>query len=249
MSNPVSLQGQNALITGAGRGIGRAVARGFAEAGAQVACVARTENQVADVARQIQDAGGHALAQVCDVSQRDQVEAMYHAVDQALGGIDIVVLNAGIELEKAAVADSNPDLWTAVLDTNLFGAYLCARTAVPYLQARGGGKIIVVGSGMGHKGAAGSSAYCVSKAGLWMLTRVLAQEVWQDGIAVNELIPGPVDTDMTQWVANQPDGKPAAWASEWFKQPEEVVPLALFMASQPRKGPTAQSFSLMCRDN
>ncbi len=142
-----------------------------------------------------------------------------------------------------------PICGAAVLDTNLVGAYLCARTAVPYLKARGGGKIIVVGSGMGHQGAADSSAYCVSKAGLWMLTRVLAQEVWQDGIAVNELIPGPVDTDMTQWVADQPVGQPAAWASEWFKQPEEVVPLALFMASQPHKGPTAQSFSLMCRDN
>ncbi len=237
------------MITGAGRGIGRAIALGLAAAGAQVACVARTENQIAAVTRQIQADGGHAVAHVCDVAQRHQVETVFHTAAQVLGGLDIVVLNAGIELEKASVAASDPALWTAVLDTNLVGAYFCARTAVPYLKARGGGKIIIVGSGMGHRGAADASAYCVSKAGLWMLTRVLAQEVWQDGIAVNELIPGPVDTDMTQWVADQPAGKPPAWASEWFKQPADVVPLALFLASQPRKGPTAQSFSLMCRDN
>ncbi len=249
MVHTVSLQERNALITGAGRGIGRAIAQGFAESGAKVACVARTESQIATVASQIQADGGSAIARVCDISRQDKVEAMYHEVAKALGGIDIVVLNAGIELEKSSVADSDPELWAEVLNTNLIGTYFCARASVPYLKARGGGKIITVGSGMGHKGVAGSSAYCVSKAGMWMLTRVLAQEVWADGITVNELIPGPVDTDMTQWVAGQPEGKPAAWASEWFKQPEEVVPLALFMASQPRKGPTAQSFSLMSRDN
>lgn len=242
------LAGQVALVTGAGRGIGRALAMGFAQAGAHVVCAARTASQIAATAESIRAEGGQAIAITCDVSRLDEVDRMYHTLQRALGGLDLVVLNAGIELEKGTIEASQPQLWTAVLETNLFGPYYCARAAIPHLRRRGGGKIIVVGSGMGHKGVAGSSAYCCSKAGLWMLTRVLAQEVWADGITVNELIPGPVDTHMTQWVAQQ-GGQPANWESEWFKEPEDVVPLALFMATQPAKGPTAQSFSLMRRDN
>lgn len=247
MMAEMSLQDRKVLITGAGRGIGAALARGFARAGAHVACAARTEAQVSAVAAEIAAEGGQALGLVCDVSHLAQVEAMCCTAARTLGGLDILICNAGMEMAKATVADSDPDMWGQVLATNLTGAYYCARTAVPYLRRQGGGKIIMVGSGMGHKGAARSSAYCCSKAGLWMLTRVLAQEVWADGISVNELIPGPVDTAMTGWTRTQ--GQPAAWESEWFKQPEAVVPLALFLARQPAMGPTAQSFSLMRRDN
>ena len=240
----LQLQGRTALITGAGRGIGRAVALGFARAGAQVACAARTTDQVQAVAAEIAAAGGSALALTCDVTDVSQVEAMCAQTVTGWGGLDILVINAGVEMAKSTVDDSDPALWAQVIQTNLIGAYHCARAAVPYLQARGGGKIIVVGSGMGHRGAARSSAYCCSKAGLWMLTRVLAQEVWDAGIAVNELVPGPVDTDMTRQAE-----LPSNWSSEWFKQPEDVVPLALFLATQPHIGPTAQSFSLMRRDS
>lgn len=242
-----TLQGRTALITGAGRGIGRAIALGFARAGAQVVCAARTSAQVQAVADEIAAAGGSALALTCDVTDVAQVEAMYAQTTTARGGLDVLVINAGVELEKNTVADSDPALWAQVIQTNLIGAYHCARAAVPHLQARGG-KIIVVGSGMGHRGAARSSAYCCSKAGLWMLTRVLAQEVWDVGIAVNELVPGPVDTDLSRWARRQAD-LPPDWSSEWFKQPEDVVPLALFLATQPPVGPTAQSFSLMRRDS
>jgi 3-oxoacyl-[acyl-carrier protein] reductase len=100
---------------------------------------------------------------------------------------------------------------------------------------------------MGHRGSASGSAYACSKAGLWMLTRVLAQEVWQDNISVNELIPGPVDTTMTSG-ATARSGPAFTTNSEWIKTPEDVVPLALFLATQPTIGPTAQSFSLMRRD-
>lgn len=241
------LQGRTALITGAGRGIGRAIALAFARDGAKVACAARSTHQIAAVTKEILQADGQALALPCDVSNLDQVEAACAYVTQEFDGLDILVINAGIELEKSPVADSDPAAWAQVVQTNLVGAYYCARAAVPHLRARGGGQIIVVGSGMGHRGTAGSSAYCCSKAGLWMLTRVLAQEVWDDGIAVNELVPGPVDTDMTRWARSQQEAPPD-WSSEWFKQPEDVVPLALFLARQPAGGPTAQSFSLMRRD-
>lgn len=243
-----ALQGRTALITGAGRGIGKAIALGFAQEGAKVACAARSTAQVESVANQIADVHGQALALTCDVTDFTQVEAMCSQTVTVLGGLDILVINAGIELELNTVASSEPAKWTQVIQTNLIGAYLCARAAVPHLQERGGGKIIVVGSGMGHRGTARSSAYCCSKAGLWMLTRVLAQEVWDSGIAVNELVPGPVDTDLTRW-ARQQEEVPSNWSSEWFKQPEDVVPLALFLATQPHIGPTAQSYSLMRRDS
>ena len=105
-----------------------------------------------------------------------------------------------------------------------------------------------MGSGLGHRGMAGTSAYACSKAGLWMLTRVLAQELWPYQISVNELIPGPVVTSMAGEQAAQRQGA-FAMEGEWVKTPEEVVPLALFLATQPPIGPTAQSFSLMRRDN
>ena len=242
------LANRRAIVTGASRGIGRAIAEGFAGADAAVGCLARDETRLAEVDASIRTAGGTAYWATCDVALTEQVDAAMRSLTDRLGGLDILVVNAGIELEKAAVVDSDPTKWAAVLNTNLIGAYHCLRAATPFLRASGDGRVIVVGSGMGHKGAAGSSAYCVSKAGLWMLTRVFAQEVVDQGIAVNELIPGPVDTDMTRWSATQGE-RPATWATEWFKQPEEVVPLALFMAGQPAGGPTAQSYSLMRRDN
>ena len=165
-----------------------------------------------------------------------------------MGGLDILVVNAGIELEKTSIEESDPAKWVAVLNTNLIGAFHCLQAASPYLRSSGDGRVIMIGSGMGHKGSAGSSAYCVSKAGLWMLTRIFAQEMVEKGISVNELIPGPVETDMASWLEDQV-GRPPAWETEWFKQPEDVVPTALFLASQPKGGPTAQSFSLMRRDN
>jgi len=116
------------------------------------------------------------------------------------------------------------------------------------LKQRGAGKIITIGSGLGHRGYAGGSAYSCSKAGLWMLTRILAQELMQYKISVNELIPGPVQTSIDD-NAKTSNSKVKSMESEWQKQPKDVVPLALFLASQPDIGPTAQSFSLMRRDN
>ena len=130
----------------------------------------------------------------------------------------------------------------------MIGAYYCARVAIPYLRQRGAGKIITVGSGIGHRGLPSSSAYACSKAGLWMLTRVLAQELWQFNISVNELVPGPVITDRTQDMQDARQDTVFAIDSEWIKTPEDVVSLALFLATQPDKGPTAQSYSLMRRD-
>jgi 3-oxoacyl-[acyl-carrier protein] reductase len=146
------------------------------------------------------------------------------------------------------VEDSDPEAWRTTLEVNLLGAYYCAQAAIPALKQRGAGKIITLGSGLGHRGMGGMSAYACAKAGLWMLTRVLAQELASSQISVNELIPGPVVTSMAGAQAAQGQGV-FAIEGEWAKTPNEVVPLALFLATQPAIGPTAQSFSLMRRDN
>lgn len=189
------------------------------------------------------------MAVQTDVTDLEAVRRMCWMTADAFGGIDILVINAGVNYDRRRVEDSQPEDWRATLEVNLIGAYYCAQAAIPYLKQSGAGKIITLGSGLGHRGKAGGSAYACSKAGLWMLTRVLAQELWPDNISVNELIPGPVETTMTFDILKEREGTVFALESEWIKTPEDVVPLALFLATQPAKGPTAQSFSLMRRDN
>ena len=236
-----------AIVTGAGRGIGRAIAIAYAQAGAAICCAARTLAEIESTVREIASRGGQAIAVQTDVTELDSVERMFQETAAHFGGLDILVINAGALHERKHVLDSQPENWRATVEVNLIGAYLCAKTAIPYLRRRGAGKIITIGSGVGHRGRAGSSAYACSKAGLWMLTRVLAQELWPDNISVNELVPGPVKTAMNVDVSAR--GGSSLAESEWMKTPEDLVPLAMFLATQPEIGPTAQSFSLMRRDN
>ena len=243
-----SLEGKVAVVTGAGKGIGRAIAIGFASEGASVCCAARTAFDLKEVAGEITSGGGKAIAVQTDVTSFDDVERMNKAAADAFGGIDIVVVNAGGNLERSRVEDGDPDLWAATIDLNLKGAYYTAKSAIPYLKERGGGKIITIGSGIGHNGRVSSSAYACAKAGAWMLTRVLAQELWEHNISVNELVPGPVATPGATAAWQQEENSVNTIDSEWVKQSADVLPLALFLATQPDKGPTSQSFSLMRRD-
>jgi 3-oxoacyl-[acyl-carrier protein] reductase len=159
------------------------------------------------------------------------------------------VSNAGSGGVNHTVEGSDAAAWERTVKVNLIGSYLVARAAIAPLKARGGGQIITLGSGQGHRALPGKAGYACSKAGLWMLTRVLALELKPYGINVNELIPGPVKTEMTAdpltlaRLAESPDLQ-----GEFFKEPEDMVPLLRFLARQPRLGPTGQSFSLARRD-
>jgi 3-oxoacyl-[acyl-carrier protein] reductase len=233
------LQDQVAVITGAGRGIGRAIALAYAEAGAAVVCGARSSAEIDETARMITEAGGRALAHSIDVGDYASVAALYQRAGEAFGGVDIVVANAGVANEQRRIEDSDPAQWRKTIDINLTGAYHTAHAAIPYLRRRGAGKIIMIGSGQRHRATPGFSAYSCSKSGLWMLTQTLALELQEYNISVNELIPGPVRTEMTRGAAIPP--------GEWYKTPEDVLPMAMFMAGMPVGGPTSQSYSLMRR--
>ena len=240
------LQDKIALITGASRGIGKALAIGYADAGATVICAARDETALDEAVATIRQAGGDALAMRCDVTRADDLRRVCDEISRRYGRLDIVVANAGGNLSRMPLEDSDIDAWEATIRLNLLGVYYTARFAIPLLKT-GGGHIIVVGSGLGHRvGDDVHSAYSASKAGAWMLTRALAKELSRYRICVNELIPGVVRTDL---LASSPRPDDSPLLAEWFKAPEDVLPLALFMASQPLTGATGQSFSLMRRDS
>ena len=240
------LAGKVVVVTGGGRGIGRAIALGFAREGADLCLVARTQEQLDDVADEIRSLGQQAVVAPADVTDREQVETMAAKIQDGLGAIHVLVNNAGGGLERKAILESDPDLWVKDVTVNCLSAYLVTRALLPLMIESGGGKIINVGSGMGHRSTPGGSAYHVGKAGLWMFTQCLAEEVWENGIEVNELIPGPVATRLTGG-RMKVGGPPPFSPSERVKAPEDVVPLALFLATQLPGGPTAQSFSLTRR--
>ena len=243
-----TLAGKVAVITGAGRGIGKAIALAYAQAGAKIGCLARTASAIDATVQEIEEKGGQGIAIQTDVTDHLMVQNAIEKVINTYKKLDIMVINAGVSLEKNLVEESDPENWKAVLEINLVGAYNCAQVVIPHLKKNGEGNIITIGSGLGRRGEVGNSAYCCSKAGLWMLTRLLGEELLAYNISVNELIPGPVETLQTM---NRPkkDGDVVFSNTEWIKQPEDVVPLALFLATQPTIGPTSQSFSLMRRNN
>ena len=243
------LSGKVALVTGAGRGIGKAIAIGYANAGASVCCVARTQAEIDRTTAEIRHNGGAAIAVQADVTDYDSVVRAFDTAVREFGGVDIVVINAGGNYDDSPDIESgNPQQWADTVQVNLIGSYHTAHAAIPHLKERGGGKIIAIGSGIGHRGRPGESAYASAKAGLSMLVRVLAQELWQYNISVNELIPGPVLTERVAQSHAQRPGSVFQVDSEWIKTPEDVVPLTLFLATQPDKGPTGQTYSLMRRD-
>ena len=242
----MSLLGSVALVTGGGRGIGRSTALALAEAGADVVVAARTASEIERVAGELRAHGRRALALRCDVTVYDECRSAVESTVAELGRLDILVNNAGGSEERVAVVDSDPGRWATTITANLLSTYYCTRAALPVMINARSGKIINIGSGMGHGVATGNAAYSAAKAGAWMLTQVVAQEVWHHGIEVNEVVPGPVYTRLTEEIF-LPDAPPPFAPSERVKLPEEVAELVLWLARRPKGGPTGQTFSLARR--
>jgi len=188
-----ALDGRVAMITGASRGIGEAAARLFAQEGAKVCLLARSRDEIAQIAGDIGDA---ALAIPCDVSRFWELEAAVNACVETFGRLDIVINNAGVIEPIASMAESDPDAWGHVIDINLKGVYYGMRAALPVMTAAGGGTIITISSGAAHNALDGWSHYCTSKAGAAMLTKCLHKEAVGNGIRAMGLSPGTVATQM-----------------------------------------------------
>lgn len=246
------LEGKVALVTGAGRGIGRAIAERLAQAGATVVCSARTQDQINGVAAFIRAAGGQAIAIAVDVGRREEAAELVAQTVKSCGRLDVLVANAGTVHPFQLANDIEQQDWQRMVDVNLSGVHYCCTAAAQALEEDGGGHIIVMGSGQGHRPSEGLAGYCATKAAVAMYVRVLALELRSKGITVNELVPGPVRTELLANLLNQPlealHSEDFQIAGDWVKNPEDVAEYALFLASQPTYGASGQRFSMLRRD-
>lgn len=227
-SSPRDLAGMVAVVTGAGSGVGQATAVALAAAGAIPALIGRTPEDLDATAALITGGGGSPLVVPADITNEEAVAAAFARIADELGGIDAVIMAAGIgrfgPVEIYALAD-----WEATLATNLTGPFLCARAAIPYLRQRGGGAIVGIGSGAGKQGYATLGAYSASKFGLMGLLQSLAQEVGDDGIKVSAIVPGSI---LTPFAGRSTEEKRAAMADDPEKrylEPEDVAEAVLFL--------------------
>jgi NAD(P)-dependent dehydrogenase (short-subunit alcohol dehydrogenase family) len=241
-----SLKGRIALVTGASRGIGRAIALALGAAGADVACCARSREQVEDTADQIRGQGGRAGGFGLDVTQATEIERAVREVEAELGPVDILVNNAGITLEKKTLEVTDEE-WERVLATNLTSMFRLARRVAPGMIARGGGKIINIGSMYGALGVPRYAAYCASKGAVEALTRSLGAEWARHGVQVNCLAPGYMNTDIPR-LAMADEKKRTLFLSKVparrIGEPEEAGPLAVYLASAASDFMTGQTVYL-----
>ncbi len=198
------LKGKVAIVTGGNGGIGLGMARGLAGAGARVVVAARNQEKSRAAVRELEKAG-QALAIAVDVADEASVEALVRRTVEQCGRLDILVNNAGINIRKQP-QDYTLAEWRQVLDTNLTSAFLCSRAAYPPMKAGGGGKIVNIGSMMSIFGASFTPAYAASKGGIVQLTKSLATAWAKDHIRVNAVLPGWIDTDLTQAARRQVPG-------------------------------------------
>ena len=251
----MKLSDRVALVTGGGRGIGRAIALAFAREGAHVAVSARTGAELDAVAAEIRRLGRKALAVPCDVAEPAEVEAAVRQVAEGLGPTEILVNNAGIAL-SAKLLDTDDALWERHLRVNLTGAFLTTRAVLPGMLAAGRGRIINVASSAARQGYPYVAAYTASKHGLLGLTRAVALEVVASGVTVNAICPGYVATDLTWASARNIQERTGRGFDDAVRtlaafspqkrliEPDEVAALAVLLASDEARGVTAQAWNV-----
>lgn len=244
------LSGKMAFITGGGTGIGRACALLFARLGARVAIAARRREKLEAVAQEIIQEGHKAVALECDVSQRASVEHAIRAAEERLGGLNVIVNNAGA-LHVGSVEETSEENWNRVMGVNLTGTFLVSQAALPALRRAGGGSIVNIGSYLGLVGIKQRAAYCASKGGVTLLTKAMALDHAAENIRVNCICPALVETEMALGaIERMPD--PAAYRKLRESQipigragkPEDVARLAAFLASDESSWMTGNAIAL-----
>ncbi len=228
------LAGKVAVITGASRGLGRAMALALAGAGARLALVSRDRQQLKATAEAAQALGAEAKIFQTDVTQEEEVRRLEKEVIDGFGHVQILINNAGINIRKPVI-DFTLAEWRAVLDTNLTGAFLACRSFVPHMKGQGYGRILNLTSIMSHVALPGRSAYAASKSGLLGFTRALALELAPEQITVNGISPGPIATEMNTPIIQNPEANQQFISriplGRWGKV-EEVGQLALYLCSE-----------------
>jgi len=232
--NEFSLAGKRALVTGAGRGLGRDIAVALADYGADIVGFARTRADLDALGPEIEARDRRFLGVSGSVADGAALDALHTAVEKAFGGVDILVNNAGITAVEPAL-ELGRDAWNAVLDVNLSGAFFCSRLFARGMIARRFGRVINISSVAGSVGLRNHAAYCASKAGLEALTRVLAIEWGPAGVTVNAIAPTVVLTEMGQQVWGEPsvgDPMKSKIPIGRFGDPREVAAACVYLSSE-----------------
>ena len=229
-----SLEGKVALVTGASRGIGRSIAIGFAEAGADVAVAARTESDLETLAKEIDTIGRKAIVVPTDVRDRASIQSMIDRTVEELGRLDILVNNAGGSNFMAPVVTLRPEGWDKLRTLNLDSVFHATQIGAQAMLASGGGSIIQISSVAGIQGAQGLSPYSAAKAGVIMFSQAIAKELAGSNVRVNSIAPGWIDTPLNEWMTS--DEGTLREAEKMIPMgrlgtAEEIVGAAIYLAS------------------